>query len=69
MRGGFDEKRTRKGRSAGLSEESAGEGFKPDAAAGPMRKPERDHIRLRGVGCLNIENRSLLRKKARAAGC
>jgi hypothetical protein len=26
------------------------EGFKPDAAAGPMRKPEHDHIRLRGVG-------------------
>src|SRR3954462_12551847 len=25
-------------------------GFKPDAAAGSTRKPERDHIRLRGVG-------------------
>ena len=25
-------------------------GFKPDAAAGSTRKPEHDHIRLRGVG-------------------
>src|SRR3954447_14128562 len=25
-------------------------GFKPDAAAGSTRKPERNHIRLRGVG-------------------
>src|ERR1700716_2789794 len=25
-------------------------GLKPDAAAGSTRKPERDHIRLRGVG-------------------
>jgi hypothetical protein len=44
-------KRTRKiGRSAGLSKESAGKAIKPDAAAGPMKEPERDHIRLRGVG-------------------
>src|ERR1700704_1207824 len=27
-------------------------GFKPDAAAGSTRKPERDHLRLRGVGFL-----------------
>jgi hypothetical protein len=25
-------------------------GFKPDAAAGSTKRPERDHIRLRGVG-------------------
>ena len=28
-----------------------------------MKKPERNHIRLRGVGFGNIENRSALRKQ------
>jgi hypothetical protein len=44
------EKAGAKGKVAGLIKESAGEGFKPDAAAGPLEKPERNHIRLRGVG-------------------
>jgi len=48
VRGGL-EKADAKGRSAGLSQESAVWAFKPDAA--PARKePKRDHIRLRGVG-------------------
>jgi hypothetical protein len=29
-------------------------GFKPDAAAGSTKKPERDHIRLRGGGISSI---------------
>jgi len=44
------EKAGAKGKVAGLAKESAGEGFKPDAAAGSKKRPERNHIRLRGVG-------------------
>jgi hypothetical protein len=44
-------KRTRKiGRSAGLSKESAGEASNLMRRPGPMKEPERSHIRLRGVG-------------------
>src|SRR3954454_8915779 len=39
-----------KGRSAGLSEESAGEASNLMQPPVPRRKPERNHIRLRGVG-------------------
>jgi hypothetical protein len=40
-------------------------GFKPDAAAGPTRKPGRNHIRLRrGGNILNIENQPSFRKMA-----
>jgi len=46
----FAKKQARKGKVAGLIKESAGEGFKPDAAAGPTKRPKRNHIRLRRVG-------------------
>src|ERR1700751_4294098 len=46
------------------SEVSAGRGFKPDAAAGSNRL--RNDIRLRGVGCLNIEKRFQLRKQRKS---
>jgi hypothetical protein len=42
--------RTRK-RKVRRSERGKGRrGFKPDVAAGSTKKPERNHIRLRGVG-------------------
>src|ERR1700752_1749235 len=43
--------RGRRNRKVRRSERGKGRrGFKPDAAAGSTRKPERNHIRLRGVG-------------------
>jgi len=65
MRDGLEKKRTRKRKVRRSKQGKRRRGFKPDAAAGPMKKPERDHIRLRGVGFANIENRSVLRKEAR----
>jgi hypothetical protein len=50
MRGGFKEKADTKGKVRRSKQGKRREGFKPDAAAGPTKKPERDHIRLRGVG-------------------
>jgi hypothetical protein len=46
----LQEKADAKGKVRRSKQGKRREGFKPDAAAGPTKKPERDHIRLRGVG-------------------
>src|SRR5437016_7706555 len=50
MRDGLEKKRTRKRKVRRSEQGKRRRGFKPDAAAGSTEKPERNHIRLRGVG-------------------
>src|SRR5882757_4745219 len=50
LRGGFKKMRTTEKKVRRSERGRCRRGFKPDAAAGSTRKPERDHIRLRGVG-------------------
>src|ERR1700720_2132568 len=51
LRGGFQENADTSKRKVRRSEQGKRRrGFKPDAAAGSTKKPERNHIRLRGVG-------------------
>jgi hypothetical protein len=50
VQGGFLEMRTCNQKVRRSEQGKRREGFKPDAAAGPTRKPGRDHIRLRRVG-------------------